>query len=61
MREQGRRWREHDEEVKMVNVSRARKTAKCAKDKQTRKSLLGGVRPRELRSEVRTATRFASS
>ena len=53
VREQGRRWREHDEEVKMVNFSRARKAAKCAKNEPTRKSLLEGARPRELRSEVR--------
>ena len=35
--EQGRRWREHDEAVKMVNFSRTRKPAKCDLFKQTRK------------------------
>ena len=53
VREQGRRWREHDEAVKMVNFSRTRKPAKCDLDKQTRKSLLPGSWLPGSRSEVR--------
>ena len=53
VREQGRRWREHDEAVKMVNFSRTRKPAKCDLFKQTRKSLLPGSWLPGSRSEVR--------
>ena len=53
VREQGRRWREHDEAVKMVNFSRTRKLAKCDLNKQTRKSLLPGSWLPGSRSEVR--------
>ena len=53
VREQGRRWREHDEAVKMVNFSQTRKPAKCDLDKQTRKSLLPGSWLPGSRSEVR--------
>ena len=53
MREQGRRWREHDEAVKMVNFSRTRKPARCDLFKQTRKSLLPGSWLPGSRSEVR--------
>ena len=53
VREQGRRWREHDEAVKMVNFSRTRKPAKCDLNKQTRKSLLPGSWLPGSRSEVR--------
>ena len=43
----GRRWKEHDEAVKLVHFSRTKKPAKCDLFKQTRESLLQGVRPRE--------------
>ena len=48
VREQGRRWREHDEMVKMVNFSRTRKPAKCDLNKNPRE--ISGARlvePRE--------------
>ena len=45
--ERGRRWKEHDEAVKMVNFSRTKKPAKCDLSKNPRESLLQGARPRE--------------
>ena len=42
--EQGRRWKEHDEAVKMVNFSRTKKPAKCDLNKNPRKSLVPGLR-----------------
>ena len=47
MSKRGRRWKEHDEAVKVVNFSRTKKPAKCDLFKQTRESLLEGARPRE--------------
>ena len=53
VREQGRRWREHDEAVKMVNFSRTRKPAKCDLNKNPRESLVPGLRSPGSRPDVR--------
>ena len=46
--ERGRRWKEHDEAVKMVNFSRTKKPTKCDLDKNPREITGAGlVEPRE--------------
>ena len=49
MSKRGRRWKEHDEAVKMVNFSRTKKPAKCDLNMNPRKSLVPDllVEPRE--------------
>ena len=39
----GRRWKEHDEAVKMVNFSRTKKPAKCDLDKNPREITGAGL------------------
>ena len=54
--ERGRRWKEHDEVVKMVNFSRTRKPAKCDLDKNPRDitgSLVPGLWSPGSRPDVR--------
>ena len=53
MSKRGRRWKEHDEAVKMVNFSRTKKPAKCDLDKHARKSLVPGSWSPGSRPEVR--------
>ena len=51
--ERGRRWKEHDEAVKMVNFSRTKKPAKCDLFKNPRESLLPGSWSPGKRPDVR--------
>ena len=49
----GRRWKEHDEAVKMVNFSRSKKPAKCEYNMGSRESLVTGLWSPGSRSGVR--------
>ena len=58
--ERGRRWKEHDEAVKMVNFSRTKKPAKCDLDMNPRESLVPGSWSPGSRPGPVTVTFFAS-
>ena len=51
--ERGRRWKEHDEAVKMVHFSRTKKPAKCDLNKNPCAALVPGSWLPGSRSEVR--------